>query len=192
MNHAPVTVLSAETGRTCLCVCFHSHRGVVRAFFVADSSTRELHAKKMPRGAKKGRGKGRGGGRGHGRGGPRAFAASATPSPGCLANATALGPKIAALPSYFLRHWPPRSINFATAQQTYDQQAGWGRTRFQIVKGQLYYPNLKHNTFGCVLRRTPILAWALLEMLERHPNIPDVDISVNWYTARMRTNRVCF
>ena len=149
-----------------------------------DTAPRE----KMPRGAK-GRGKGRGGGKARGRGGPRAFAASASPNPGCLANATALGPKIAALPSYFLRHWPPRSINFATAQQTYDQQAGWGRTRFQIVKGQLYYPNLKHNTFGCVLRRTPILAWALLEMLEGHPNIPDVDISINWYAAR--ATRAC-
>ena len=139
----------------------------------------------MPRG--KGRGKGRGGGgkgRG-GRGGPRAFATSATPTAGCLANATDVGPKIAALPAYFLRHWPPRSVSFATAQQTYEQQAGWGRTRFQIVKGQLYYPDLKHNTFGCVLRRTPILAWALLEMLQRHPGVPDVDISVNWYGAQM-------
>jgi hypothetical protein len=30
-----------------------------------------------------------------------------------------------------------------------------------------------------VLRRTPILAWALLELLARHPMLPDVDIAVN-------------
>ena len=134
----------------------------------------------MPRG----RGKGRGGRGARGRGLGKGFATSATPldpsaSSSCKPNATAHGPKIAALPSYFLRHWPPRSVTFATAQQTYEQQAGWGRTRFQIVGGKLYYPNLKHNTFGCVLRRTPILAWALLETLQRHPSIPDVDISVN-------------
>ena len=90
-----------------------------------------------------------------------------------------LGARIRALPSYFLRHWAPKSVTFQQTQQTYNQLAGWGRTRFQIVDGKLYYPNLKHNTFGCVLRRTPILAWALLELLEQHPDLPDVDIPVN-------------
>ncbi|KAL1522139.1 hypothetical protein AB1Y20_021779 [Prymnesium parvum] len=99
----------------------------------------------------------------------------------CLLNATAddLPTEIRALPAYFLRHWPPKSVTFAEAQRTYESLAGWGRTRFQIVSGRLYYPNLKHNTFGCVLRRTPILAWALLELLERHPLLPDVDLAVN-------------
>ena len=32
---------------------------------------------------------------------------------------------------------------------------------------------------GCVLRRTPILAWALLSMLERHPDVPDVAVMFN-------------
>ena len=96
----------------------------------------------------------------------------------CATNRTNLVPKIAALPSFFLRHWPHASVNFHTAQTTYENLAAWGRTRFQIVGGQLYYPDLKHNTFGCVLRRTPILAWAFLEMLERHPSQPDVDIPI--------------
>jgi hypothetical protein len=63
-------------------------------------------------------------------------------------------------------------------QQTYESLAGWGRTRFQVVDGKLYYPNLQHNTFGCVLRRTPILAWALLQTLDRHA-VADVDIPIN-------------
>ncbi|KAL3906493.1 MAG: hypothetical protein SGPRY_010529 [Prymnesium sp.] len=88
-------------------------------------------------------------------------------------------PQIAALPEYFLRHWPLKSVSFKQTQHTYNSLAGWGRTRFQILGGQLFYPNLKHNTFGCVLRRTPILAWALLELLELHPDLPDVDIPVN-------------
>ena len=97
-----------------------------------------------------------------------------------MRNHTALGARIESLPAYYLRHWPPRSVSFDMAQKTYeDSLVGWGRTRFQIVGGQLYYPNLKYYTFGCVLRRTPILAWALLELLQRHPSLPDVDLPVN-------------
>lgn len=97
----------------------------------------------------------------------------------CGVNGTQVHQQILGLPGYFLRHWAPRSVSFAQAQRTYAGLAGWGRTRFQVVGGKLYYPDLKHNTFGCVLRRTPILAWALLEMLERHPQTPDVDLPVN-------------
>ena len=147
------------------------------------------------------RGKGRGRGRG-GRGGRGGFrrvggyrrplpsASGIGSEPSCSANTSAnavstdLARRIALLPSFFLRHWPPRSVDFRTAQATYENLAPWGRTRFHIVDGQLYYPNLKHNTFGCVLRRTPILAWALLEMLERH-QVPDVDIPVVRGSARV-------
>lgn len=105
--------------------------------------------------------------------------------------------QINALPGYFLRHWPLKSVTFLQAQQTYRDLAGWGRTRFQIMGGQLYYPNLKHNTFGCVLRRTPILAWALLELLELYPDLPDVDIAVNCRDkpgspASLRTKQLAF
>mmetsp|Transcript_23490 Transcript_23490/g.75232 ORF Transcript_23490/g.75232 Transcript_23490/m.75232 type:complete len:153 (-) Transcript_23490:6-464(-) len=85
---------------------------------------------------------------------------------------------ISELPGHFLRHWPHRSVSARHMQETYDSLVSWGRTRFQVVGGALYYPDLKHNTFGCVLRRSPILAWALLETLERHP-VADVDIPVN-------------
>ena len=97
----------------------------------------------------------------------------------CGQNGSNLDAQLKQLPAYFLRHWAPRSVSFEQAQRTYAQLAPWGRTRFQIVGGKLYYPDLKHNTFGCVLRRTPILAWALLELLERHPGLPDVDLPVN-------------
>ena len=96
----------------------------------------------------------------------------------CGLNLTATSVQVSALPSYFLRHWPLRSVSMRHMQETYDSLAGWGRTRFQIVGMKLYFPDLEHNTFGCVLRRTPILAWALLETLERHV-VGDVDIPVN-------------
>ena len=102
----------------------------------------------MVRGGGKMRGKG---GRGRGRGRGRIMPASSA----CVSNSTDLSRRVEALPSYFLRHWPPRSIDFKTAQSTYENLAAWGRTRFQIVDGQLYYPDLKHNTFGCVVRRRP-------------------------------------
>lgn len=70
----------------------------------------------------------------------------------CLRNNTAIADRAAALPAYFMRHWPERSVTFEMTQSTYEGLAGWGRTRFQIVGGQLYYPDLKHNTFGCVVR----------------------------------------
>ena len=116
------------------------------------------------------RARGRGGHGGRGRGARGGL---------CIPNGTDLEPRIAALPAFFLRHWQPGSVSFKDAQSTYESLAPWGRTRFHISGGQLYYPDLKHNTFGCVLRRTPILAWALLEMLARHPKQPDVDIPVN-------------
>ena len=126
----------------------------------------------MPRAASRGRGRGRGRGR-------RSTAPGPESEFGCVENRSLDG-ATAALPAYFLRHWPPQSVSFEAAQRTYENLASWGRTRFQIVGGKLYYPNLKHNTFGCVLRRTPILAWALLETLDRYPTLPDVDVPVNW------------
>ena len=121
-------------------------------------------------------GGGGGGGGAKGRGGVRQQLADTA---ACGLNATEVRRQIEGLPAYFMRHWAPRSVTFAMAQRTYNSLAGWGRTRFQVMDGKLYYPDLKHNTFGCVLRRTPILAWALLEMLERHPQLPDVDVPVN-------------
>ena len=102
------------------------------------------------------------------------------PRPQCEPlNESATLDELARLPAYYMRHWQPRSVSLAESSRTYASLAGWGRTRFQIVGGQLYYPDLKHNTFGCVLRRTPIMAWALLQTLARHPDTPDVDIPLN-------------
>ena len=145
----------------------------------------------------KGNGKGKGAGRFSKRFGKR-FGAQRLDDR-CAQNSSTgdLGAQIRALPGYFLRHWAPKSVTFQQTQQTYNQLAGWGRTRFQIVGGKLFYPNLKHNTFGCVLRRTPILAWALLELLELHPDLPDVDIPVNCLDkpgslARATTKQLAF
>lgn len=48
---------------------------------------------------------------------------------------------------------------------------------FIVRRGRLVYSPAPPT--GCVLRRTPILAWALLELLERYPNLPDVAIPFN-------------
>jgi len=96
----------------------------------------------------------------------------------CGFNRTMATERLAALPAHFLRHWADRSIGLGQMQHSYNSLKTRGRTRFQVVDGKLYYPDLKLKTFGCVLRRTPILAWALLEMLDRHA-VADVDIPFN-------------
>ena len=92
-------------------------------------------------------------------------------------NETALGDALGHLPAHWLRHIKPRSIGPRELRQTYSSLKGWGRTLFVISRGRLLY--LPTKPTGCVLRRTPILAWALLETLERHDDIPDVVIPFN-------------
>ena len=95
----------------------------------------------------------------------------------CSINATAVADALARLPSHWLRHFPPHSVSHVELRATYYGLKGWGRTFFVIRRGKLLYAAPKPT--GCVLRRTPILAWALLETLERHPDLPDVAIAFN-------------
>ena len=48
---------------------------------------------------------------------------------------------------------------------------------FAVHKGRLLYAPIKPT--GCVLRRTPIFAWALLDVLEKHRDLPDVVLPIN-------------
>ena len=97
----------------------------------------------------------------------------------CRFNESAVLDGLARLPKLWLRDFAPLSIGVSQERATYIGLKGWGRTRFLIRRGRLLYAPTPPN--GCVLRRTPILAWALLETLERHPSLPDASIPFNWY-----------
>ena len=94
-----------------------------------------------------------------------------------MINATAVSVGLARLPAHWLRQFAPQSVGVPQERTTYSGLKGWGRTRFIIRRGRLLYAPTPPN--GCVLRRTPILAWALLEALERHPTLPDVSVAFN-------------
>lgn len=104
---------------------------------------------------------------------PRAMTAPSR----CELNATAFSVGLQRLPAHWLRHFPQRAIGHVQTLQTYRGLKGWGRTLFTIRRGRLLYTPTPPT--GCVLRRTPILAWALLELLERHPDLPDVAVPFN-------------
>ena len=99
------------------------------------------------------------------------------PSQACPFNDTLFREGLQQLPQHWLRHFSPRSISLGQQQKTWRGLKGWGRTLFVIQRGRLLYAPLAPT--GCMLRRTPILAWALLETLERHPDLPDVSIPFN-------------
>lgn len=96
----------------------------------------------------------------------------------CATNATTIADALDRLPAHWLRHFAPGSVSYQQQRDTYFGLKGWGRTRFLIRRGKLLYGPAKGST-GCVLRRTPILAWMLLETLEHHPTLPDVSIPFN-------------
>ena len=94
-----------------------------------------------------------------------------------MINATAVSDGLNRLPAHWLRHFARQSVGVPQDRAAYFGLKGWGRTRFIIRRGRLLYAPTPPN--GCVLRRTPILAWALLEALERHPTLPDVSVAFN-------------
>ncbi|KAL1512223.1 hypothetical protein AB1Y20_005486 [Prymnesium parvum] len=92
-------------------------------------------------------------------------------------NTTAFTLGLQRLPAHWLRHHPPRSVSHAQDAAAYRGLKPWGRTRFVVSRGQLVYAAAPSG--GCVLRRTPILAWALLQTLRRDPTLPDVSLPFN-------------
>ena len=92
-------------------------------------------------------------------------------------NESMLEAAFARLPLLWLRHFGRSSVNAAQEAAAYHGLKGWGRTRFLVRKGRLLFAPTAPT--GCVLRRTPILAWALLETLSRYPALPDVAVTFN-------------
>ena len=94
--------------------------------------------------------------------------------PICSINTSEVAAGLDALPSHWLRHFSPHSVSAASLVATYRGLKGWGRTLFAIHRdnrgrGRLLFAPQGLGPNGCVLRRTPILAWALLELLEPPP-----------------------
>lgn len=108
----------------------------------------------------------------------RAHRAAGTCSAHCSShrNNTASKSGFAKLPTYWLRHFEAGSLGLGQEASTYSGLKGWGRTRFVVRRNKLFYLPTPPN--GCVLRRTPILAWALLSTLE-HTSLPDVVVTFN-------------
>ena len=77
----------------------------------------------------------------------------------------------------------------SSEQHTQDSKVGAERdSSSEIVACCMYAPTPPN---GCVLRRTPILAWALLDTLERHPSLPDVSVLFNWCADACMHQRPC-
>ena len=75
-----------------------------------------------------------------------------------------------------LRRWDglQRSVSLDSTNEAHLAIPPYARARFQIVGGQLWKAPAR-----CVYRRDETTAWALLQMLARHPDQPDVDVVFN-------------
>ena len=67
-----------------------------------------------------------------------------------------------------------RSVSLESTNEAYLAIPPYARARFQVVGGQLWKAPSR-----CVYRRDETTAWAILQMLTRHPDQPDVDVVFN-------------
>ena len=67
-----------------------------------------------------------------------------------------------------------RSVSLESTNEAYLAIPPYARARFQIVGRRLY-----KSPSRCVYRRDETTAWAILQMLARHPDQPDVDVVFN-------------
>ena len=67
-----------------------------------------------------------------------------------------------------------RSVSLESTNEAYLAIPPYARARFQIVGGRLWKAPSR-----CVYRRDETTAWAILQMLARHPDQPDVDVVFN-------------
>ena len=67
-----------------------------------------------------------------------------------------------------------RSVSLESTNEAYLAIPPYARARFQIVGGRLW-----KSPSRCVYRRDETTAWAILQMLTRHPDQPDVDVVFN-------------
>ena len=75
-----------------------------------------------------------------------------------------------------LRRWEGLSgtVRLEDTDRVYNALPKYARMRYQIVGGELFASRAR-----CVHRRDETTAWALLNMLERYPKQPDVDVVLN-------------
>lgn len=76
-----------------------------------------------------------------------------------------------------LSRWPPaaqQTVSLADSDRAYSSLPPYARARYVLSKGVLYKANSR-----CVYRRDETTAWALLQLLERYPHLPDFDIVLN-------------
>jgi len=66
------------------------------------------------------------------------------------------------------------SVTLAATDSAYEQLPPYARSRFVLVSGMLW-----KATARCIYRRDEVVAWALLQLLERYPGLPDFDVVLN-------------
>lgn len=66
------------------------------------------------------------------------------------------------------------ALSLQSTNEAYLAIPPYARARYQIVAGQLWKASSR-----CVYRRDETTAWAILQMLARHPDQPDVDVVFN-------------
>ena len=67
-----------------------------------------------------------------------------------------------------------RSVQLADSDAAYEKLPPYARARFVLVDGTLWKAASR-----CVYRRDEVTAWALLQLLERYPDLPDFDVVLN-------------
>ena len=67
-----------------------------------------------------------------------------------------------------------RSVSLADTDAVYAKIPPYARARFVLSQGKLWKAQAR-----CVYRRDEVTAWALVQLLERYPNLPDFDVVLN-------------
>ena len=67
-----------------------------------------------------------------------------------------------------------KSVSLADSDAAYGSLPPYARARFFLSNGVLYKADAR-----CVYRRDEVTAWALVQLLERYPSLPDFDIVLN-------------
>jgi hypothetical protein len=65
-------------------------------------------------------------------------------------------------------------VSLADTDAAYSALPPYARSRFFLSSGVLYKSKSR-----CVYRRDEVTAWALLQLVERYPNLPDFDVVLN-------------
>ena len=67
-----------------------------------------------------------------------------------------------------------RTVRLEDTDAAYGQLPPYARARFLLIGGTLWKAAAR-----CVYRRDEVTAWALIQLLERYPDLPDFDVVLN-------------